>query len=82
MAYEDDKPNQLAARGLCMYEECCRNRTTPTELIIGEDELTEHRYTNVELCRCGLPAWHLDPSPEFIAQYNARPVPHRILPDA
>lgn len=71
-----DEPDMRKMEGLCMV---C-NRTTI--FFVSADELDVQRYSDVELCRCGLPAWHQNPSPEFIAQYNAHPVPCRTLPNA
>ena len=56
---------------LCM--ECHREGI----LYVGADELAEHRYSTFDLCQCGLPHYHQNPSPQFIQQYNARPVPCR-----
>lgn len=58
-------------RGLCMF---CGKRSI---LFVGVDELTEHRYRPSELCACGLPPYHQNPSPQFLQEYNARPVPCR-----
>lgn len=67
----DADPDMKKVRGLCM---AC---THTSVFFVGADELEDHYYTGIELCLCGLPAYHTAPSPEFCFQYNARPVPCR-----
>lgn len=66
-----DDPNIRKVNGLCM--ECASGSI----LYVGADELAEHRYHPAALCACGLPYYHKQPSPQFLQQYNARPVPCR-----
>jgi hypothetical protein len=70
-----EEPNMRKVRGLCM---ACNNAEV---FFVGLDELDEHCYTPLELCLCGLPQYHASPSPQFIEQYNAAPVPCRPGPD-
>ncbi len=45
---------------------------------VGMDELNEHRYTpHLQLCQCGLPDYHQNPSRKFLLQYNAAALPCR-----
>ena len=67
----ETEPDMKKVRGLCM---AC---THTSVFFVGTDELEEHHYTNIELCLCGLPAYHKEPSPEFCTRYNAHPVPCR-----
>lgn len=67
----EGEPDMRKVRGLCM--KC----THTSVFFVGKNELVEHHYTNALLCLCGLPAYHQNPSREFLAQYNARPVPCR-----
>ena len=71
-----DEPGMKKVRGLCMW--CTRTSV----FFVGEAELQEHRYTNIELCLCGLPAYHKQPSHEFLGQYNASAVPCRPILNA
>lgn len=65
------EPHMRKVRGLCME---CHHTSV---FFVGADELDEHHYTSIMLCLCGLPAYHDEPSSQFCAQYNARPVPCR-----
>lgn len=66
-----DEPNMRKVRGLCML--CTRTSV----FFVETSELEEHRYTNITLCRCGLPNYHRRPPREFCQQYNATSVPCR-----
>ena len=48
---------------------------------VGTDELNEHRYIPLQLCRCGLPDYHQNPTREFLLQYNAASLPCRPKPN-
>lgn len=66
-----NEPSIRKVSGLCM--ECA----SVSMLYVGSDELNEHRYRPIDLCMCGLPHYHKNPTPQFLQQYNARPVPCR-----
>ena len=64
----ENEPDMRKVQGICML---C-NRTSI--FFVGADELEQHRYGSIDLCSCGLPIYHKEPSPEFCRQYNAVPV--------